>query len=168
VLQGCLEDLNVGDVMTSPVLSISPEKSIFHAMEILVERNISGLPVVGEIPAHHAVPTWSPSLWSLCWSFFLSKSYPFIHLVAAPDSDGEVIGVVSGTDLLALDCTPGRIDTSIGMFPPVDRYSDSSNPCVAPFCLQDCSPREHMATSAFVVEAEGRQTLLRAALVALP
>ena len=39
----------MADVMASPPLSIGPERSIFEAMEILVDRGISGLPVVGTV-----------------------------------------------------------------------------------------------------------------------
>ena len=37
------------------------------------------------------------------------------------DEDGLLLGVISGYDLLALESTPGRIDDSVGFFPPVDR-----------------------------------------------
>ena len=38
--------LKVKDVMTSPVVSISPDMSVKEASVILAQRNISGLPVV--------------------------------------------------------------------------------------------------------------------------
>ena len=38
--------------------------------------------------------------------------------VPVTDLDGKVKGVVSGYDLLALDCTPGKLDRSF--FPPVN------------------------------------------------
>jgi CBS domain len=38
--------------------------------------------------------------------------------VPVTTKDGVVVGVVSGYDLLALDCTPGKLDRSY--FPPVD------------------------------------------------
>jgi CBS domain-containing protein len=37
--------MRVQDIMTSPAVSIGPETSIFTAMDLMVKRNISGLPV---------------------------------------------------------------------------------------------------------------------------
>lgn len=37
------------------------------------------------------------------------------------DEDGHVLGVVSGFDIIALDTSPGQIDTSDGMFPKLGR-----------------------------------------------
>ena len=34
-------------------------------------------------------------------------------------SSGEVLGMVSGYDLLVLDATPGHLDKTMGLFPPV-------------------------------------------------
>jgi len=44
-----------------------------------------------------------------------------------------LLGVISGYDLLALEATPGRMDDSIGFFPPVDRCGGWSrlNPLLA-------------------------------------
>ncbi len=47
-MQGCLEDLEVSDIMTSPPISVSPGDSVYSAMDLMVEKNISGIPVVGE------------------------------------------------------------------------------------------------------------------------
>merc|ERR1711971_1013401 len=37
------------------------------------------------------------------------------------DESGHVVGVISGYDLLLLESTPGHIDTSEGLFPPIGR-----------------------------------------------
>lgn len=81
--QGCLEDLEVADIMTSPALSVSPGDSVYSAMDLMVEKHISGIPVV--------------------------------------DEDNVLVGIVSGYDLLALESTPGRLDDTLGFFPPVGR-----------------------------------------------
>lgn len=81
--QGCLEDLEVSDIMTSPAISLLSEASVFSAMDLMVEKNISGIPVV--------------------------------------DDDNVMLGIVSGYDLLALESTPGRLDDSVGFFPPIGR-----------------------------------------------
>ena len=38
--------MKVKDVMTSPVVSIEPESSVLEAIRIMLQRHISGLPVV--------------------------------------------------------------------------------------------------------------------------
>ena len=40
--------LRVQDMMTSPVMSLSPGMSVFEAMKIMVEKGISGMPVTDE------------------------------------------------------------------------------------------------------------------------
>lgn len=67
-------------MMTSPPWTLRAETSVMDAMQFLVQKGISGVPVV------------SPS--------------------------GNVLGVCSGYDLLALDSTPGKLDKSF--FPPID------------------------------------------------
>lgn len=47
-LQGCWDDLTVGDIMSPEVLAVRSDDSIFKAMEILVEEKCSGLAVIGE------------------------------------------------------------------------------------------------------------------------
>ena len=34
-----------------------------------------------------------------------------------------MLGIVSGYDLLALESTPGRLDDSVGFFPPIGRFT---------------------------------------------
>ena len=34
------------DVMTSPIVSVEPGATVLHAIQIMLRRNISGLPVV--------------------------------------------------------------------------------------------------------------------------
>lgn len=53
--QGCLEDLEVADIMTSPAISVRPTDSVYSAMDLMVEKNISGIPVVGA-PAIEGTP----------------------------------------------------------------------------------------------------------------
>jgi CBS domain-containing protein len=38
--------MKVKDVMTSPVISVEPDDSIWHAVRIMLQRRISGLPVI--------------------------------------------------------------------------------------------------------------------------
>ena len=38
--------MKVRDVMTSPVVSIDPESSVLEAVRIMLQRHISGLPVI--------------------------------------------------------------------------------------------------------------------------
>ena len=38
--------MKVRDVMTSPVISIEPESPVLEAVHIMLQRHISGLPVV--------------------------------------------------------------------------------------------------------------------------
>ena len=38
--------MKVRDVMTSPVISIEPESPVLEAVRIMLQRHISGLPVV--------------------------------------------------------------------------------------------------------------------------
>ena len=38
--------MKVRDIMTSPVVSIEPESTVLEAVRIMLERHISGLPVV--------------------------------------------------------------------------------------------------------------------------
>ncbi len=38
--------MQVKDIMTSPVVSIEPDTSIIQAVRIMLQRHISGLPVV--------------------------------------------------------------------------------------------------------------------------
>ena len=40
------------------------------------------------------------------------------------DESGHVVGVISGYDLLLLESTPGHIDTSEGLFPPIGRCDE--------------------------------------------
>jgi hypothetical protein len=40
--------------------------------------------------------------------------------LGCPDDDNKVVGVVSGYDILALDCTPGRMKGDNELFPSVD------------------------------------------------
>ncbi len=45
--QGCLEDLEVADIMTTDVIAVRPHDSVYNAMDIMVARSVSGLPVTG-------------------------------------------------------------------------------------------------------------------------
>ena len=38
--------MKVRDIMTSPVVSIEPESAVLEAVRIMLQRHISGLPVV--------------------------------------------------------------------------------------------------------------------------
>jgi CBS domain-containing protein len=38
--------MQVKDVMTSPVISVEPDASIWQAVRIMLQRRISGLPVI--------------------------------------------------------------------------------------------------------------------------
>ena len=51
------------------------------------------------------------------------------------DEDGLLLGVISGYDLLALEATPGRVDDSIGFFPPVDRRASFDTACTMEYLL---------------------------------
>lgn len=52
------------------------------------------------------------------------------------DEDNLMLGIVSGYDLLALESTPGRLDDTIGIFPPIGR---SAPPRPAPGPLSSSS-----------------------------
>lgn len=80
------EDLTAADVMASPPIALKPEDSVFDALEVFVDRKVSGVPVL--------------------------------------DAEGKALGVISGYDVLALDSTPGHLDSNAGMFPPVGDKSD--------------------------------------------
>lgn len=78
-LQELYTTLQVADFMTSPCISIRPETTVEEAIELLVTKGISGVPVT--------------------------------------DDDGQVLGVISGFDIISLDKSPGHIDRSDGLFP---------------------------------------------------
>jgi len=44
--------------------------------------------------------------------------------VPVTDEDGKLLGEVSGFDIIALDKTPGRVDTTDGMFPKIGRCEE--------------------------------------------
>jgi CBS domain-containing protein len=44
--------------------------------------------------------------------------------VPVTDKDGKLLGEVSGFDIIALDKTPGRVDTTDGMFPKIGRCEE--------------------------------------------
>mmetsp|Transcript_12917 Transcript_12917/g.47238 ORF Transcript_12917/g.47238 Transcript_12917/m.47238 type:complete len:287 (-) Transcript_12917:1637-2497(-) len=86
--EGCLEEIKLEDLVKQPPLTISMTTNIFDALEMLVDNNISGMPVVDE------------------------------------EQGGQVVGMLSGYDLLALDATPGHLDNSDGMFPKLGRCDE--------------------------------------------
>ena len=51
-VQGCLEDLEVSDIMTTDVITVRPEDSVYSAMDLMVAKSVSGLPVTGVLDAH--------------------------------------------------------------------------------------------------------------------
>ena len=63
-VQGCLEDLEVSDIMTTDVISVRPDDSVYSAMDLMVARSVSGLPVTGAccrlLRAVHARETSAP------------------------------------------------------------------------------------------------------------
>ena len=79
---GRLEDMLVGDLMFRSPSFVGTEDPVFDALEMLVAKGLSGVPVVRS-------------------------------------GTMQVVGVVSGYDLLALDYTPGKLDRSSGLFPPL-------------------------------------------------
>ena len=44
--------------------------------------------------------------------------------IPVTDEDGMLLGEVSGFDIIALDTTPGHVDTTDGMFPKIGRCED--------------------------------------------
>ena len=52
--QGCLEDLEVRDIMTTDIISVRPEDSVYSAMDLMVAKSVSGLPVTGMPAARSA------------------------------------------------------------------------------------------------------------------
>jgi len=80
--EGCLDELLVEDIMTEEPAFVSTDSPVFAALGLLVEKGLSGMPVVRA-------------------------------------GSKKVVGVISGYDVLALDYTPGQLDRSAGLFPPL-------------------------------------------------
>lgn len=43
--------MNAGDVMTQSIVTVGPDASIMHAIQLMLKRRISGLPVVDDTGA---------------------------------------------------------------------------------------------------------------------